>query len=148
MDWKNELRNLEGWHFGGKGSGIENELANLVVKGIKSATCSWYEAYQIENQPIPKVGERSYILSSKDEPVCVIELIDVQVKPFLQVDEEFAFLEGEGDRSYHYWKTTHERFFTDYGKEIGLEWNSKTHSVVCEKFRVLQIFSESTFHLK
>jgi len=60
------------------------------------------------------------------------------------VDEEFAFLEGEGDRSYLYWKTAHERFFTDYGKEIGLEWNSKTHSVVCEKFRVLHIFSETT----
>lgn len=79
-------------------------------------------------------------MNSKDEPVCVIELIDVQVKPFLHVDEEFAFLEGEGDRSYLYWKTAHERFFTDYGKEIGLEWNSKTQSVVCEKFRVLQFF--------
>lgn len=141
MDWKSEIKNLEGWHFGGKGSGIEDALADLVAKGIKSATCSWHEVYQLENEPIPKAGERSYILNSKDEPVCVIELIDVQVKPFLDVDEKFAFLEGEGDRSYSYWKTAHERFFTNYGKEIGIQWDSETQSVVCEKFKVLHIFS-------
>lgn len=141
MEWKNELKNLEGWHFGGKGSGIEDDLASLVVRGIKSATCSWYEIYQLENSKIPEVGERSYILNSKDQPVCIIELVDVQVKPFLEVDEEFAFLEGEGDRSYAYWKTAHEIFFTEYGKAVGLHWDSHTQSVVCEKFKVLHIFT-------
>lgn len=140
MDWKNELKNLDGWYFGGKGSGIEDQLANLVAEGIKSATCSWYEVYQMEESQIPKVGDRSYILNSEDEPVCIIEVIDVEVKPFLEVDEEFAYLEGEGDRSYAYWKTAHEKFFTNYGKEIGLQWDSKTQSVVCEKFMVLHAF--------
>lgn len=139
-NWNEEIKKLEGWHFGGKGSGIEDELADLVVRGIKSATCSWLEAYKVENEPIPCVGERSYILNSHDNTVCVIELVSVEVKKFLEVDEEFAFLEGEGDRSYRYWKETHEKFFSEYGKEIGVTWDSEKHSVVCEKFKVLYVF--------
>lgn len=142
MNWKSELKNLRGWHFGGKGSGLEDELADLVAKGIKTATCSWYEIFQIEKEPLPKVGERSYILNSKDQPVCIIEITNVVIKPFLEVDEEFAYLEGEGDRSYSYWKTEHERFFTCYAREIGIEWNSKTQSVVCEYFKVLHVFDK------
>ncbi len=134
-----KLKDLEGWHYGGKGSGIEDELLELTLKGIKTATCSWYESHLVENVPIPQKGERSYIMDSKDNPRCIIELTSVEVMPFLDVSEEFAYLEGEGDRSYEYWRAAHEKFFSEYGKTIGLEWDSKTAKVVCEKFRVVEI---------
>ena len=140
MDWTEEIKNMEGWHFGGKGSGLEDSLLDLVVSGIKTATCSWYESYAVEGEEIPSVGARSYIMNSKDEPVCVIEISSIEVIPFLQVGEDFARAEGEGDRSYLYWKNEHERFFSEYGKTIGVAWNSKTQSVVCERFKVLHIF--------
>lgn len=37
MDWNKEIKYLEGWHFGGKGSGLENSLLKLVLKGFKTA---------------------------------------------------------------------------------------------------------------
>jgi uncharacterized protein YhfF len=121
VDWKEKINNLEGWHFGGKGSGLEDELATLVLKGIKTATASWYESYEVEKEEIPKAGEQSYIMDSRDEPVCVIEVEKVEIKKFLEVTQSFAYLEGEGDRSLRYWREAHNQFFTKYGKEIKLD---------------------------
>ena len=140
MDWNEKIKSLEGWHFGGKGSGIEDELVALVVEGKKTATCSWYEAYAVEDVPLPKVGQQSYVMDSKDKAICVLEYTSIDIKKFLEVDEQFAFDEGEGDRSYEHWKMAHENFFSNYGEEIGLKWNSETQHVVCERFKVLHIF--------
>lgn len=140
MDWKQKILSLPGWHFGGKGSGIEDALAALVVEGKKTATCSWFEAHTAMDEPIPKVGEQSYVMDSRDRPVCVIESVEVEVKAFVDVDADFARDEGEGDLSYAYWRRVHEDFFLRQGLEIGLEWNSATQHVVCERFRVLHLF--------
>ena len=53
----------EAWAFGDDPDG----LAQLVVDGIKTATSSAYIFYELENEKIPKVGEYSVILNSKDE---------------------------------------------------------------------------------
>ena len=140
INWNERNKDLEGWHFGGKGSGFEDRLAELVVKGIKTATSSWYESYSVENEPLPKVSEQSYILNSTDLPVCVIELTKVEIKPFLEISKDFAYLEGEGDRSLTYWRQAHDTFFTAYGKEINLVWDSKTQHLVCETFKIIHIF--------
>ena len=140
MNWDDELKNLEGWHFGGKGSGLEDSLAKLVCTGEKTATCSWYESYAYEGAPLPTVGSRSFIMNSKDEPVYIIEITYVEIKLFTDVAEDFARAQGEADKAYQYWRTSHERFFERYAKDSGLEWNSQTQSVVCERFRVLHVF--------
>jgi uncharacterized protein YhfF len=140
MYWDEEIKKMSGWHFGGKGSGIEDSLLDLVLAGTKTATCSWYESYAVEGDPIPKVGERSYIMDSSDTPRCIIEVTSVEVLPFLEVDESFAYAEGEGDRSYAYWKRAHENFFTAFGKTIQMQWDSQTQSVVCERFKVVHRF--------
>ncbi len=139
-DWSKELSSIEGWHFGGKGSGFENKLVDLVTRGIKTATCSWYEMFEVENEPIPKVGEYSYIMDSSDRSICVIETTNIEIKKFNEVDEHFAFLEGEGDRSYQYWRRVHEEFFSKSGKEAGIIWDSNKHSVVCEQFKLIHLF--------
>lgn len=140
MNWEEKIKDLNGWHFGGKGSGIEDELLDLVIKGIKTATCSWYEGYEAEGESLPVVGSVQYIMDSKDRPRCVIELVSVEIKPFLEVDEDFARAEGEGDLSYEHWKKAHINFFKSYEDEIGLKWNSETQHVVCERFKVLHVF--------
>ena len=142
MNWTEKIKSLEGWHFGGKGSGLEDELLELVIKGIKTGTSSWYETYQIDDEPLPKIGEQSFIMNSKDEPICVIEIVSVEVKPFLEVREDFAYLEGEGDRSLNYWRKTHIQFFKASSKNWGLSWDPETQHVVCEIFKVLHIFKQ------
>lgn len=139
--WQDELQDLNQWHFGGKGSGLEDSLAELVATGVKTATSSWLRAYKVENEPLPRVGQRSCILDSNDKPRCIIEVSSVEIIPFLKVDADFAYLEGEGDRSLEHWQKEHERFFTSYAEELGLKWNPNTESVVCEKFKVLHVFT-------
>lgn len=55
---------FEAWSFGVD----EDELAKLVKQGDKTATTSGYEAYKVEDEPLPQVGEVSVILNERDTP--------------------------------------------------------------------------------
>ena len=121
--------NYEAWAFGD----APDELAQLVLKGEKTGTSSAYIWYDIENEPLPKVGEYSVILDSNDDAVCIIRNIRVYVTSFEQVTEEHARKEGEGDRSLAYWRKVHENFFTKELSEAGYAFDEKM-GIVCEEF--------------
>ena len=58
----------------------------------------------------------------------------VEIMPFKNVTEKHAYLEGEGDRSYEYWRKVHEAFFTWKCKEeLGKKFTEDIE-VVCETF--------------
>ncbi|MDB4275891.1 MAG: ASCH domain-containing protein [Akkermansiaceae bacterium] len=89
-----------------------------------------------KNYPIPQVGDIGIFLDGSREPACVGEVTEVEVKPFNEIDEAFAYDEGEGDRSYESWRREHIRFFTRSTQELGEEFDEDS-LVVCERFRVL-----------
>lgn len=123
------------WSFG-DGPEMADELGALVYQGVKTATCGlWYE-YKAEGEPLPKPGDLSVITGGDGRPLCIIETTEVRVQPFNTVDAQFAYDEGEGDRSYEYWREGHWRFFTRACAELGCEV-SETMPVVCERFRVV-----------
>lgn len=97
---------VSAWQFGAD----PDHLAQLVMDGKKTATCSGYVFYEEENEPLPSVGDYSIILSSEDEPLAIIQTVKVEVLPMNEVSEEFAIAEGEGDRTYTYWWDAHEKF--------------------------------------
>ena len=122
----------EAWAFG-----VEADLlADLVMKGEKTATASAYPLYEIENEPLPKVGEYSIIVDSENNAMCVIQTTKVYIEEFKKINEEHAFKEGEGDKSLSHWKKCHERFFTMCMNEVGKEFNEDM-KVVCEEFEVV-----------
>ena len=94
------------WGFGD----APDQLADLVLKGIKTATASAYDLYFMEGEeePLPQLGDYSVILDSKDEAICIIQTTKTTVVPFNEVSEEHAYKEGEGDRSLAYWRAVHE----------------------------------------
>jgi len=124
----------EAWPFGE----APDKLAELVVKGIKTATCSAYDLYLEENEPIPKAGDYSVILNSKDEAVCIIKTVKVYVTEFDQVTADHAFKEGEGDRSLEYWREVHINFLTSELASINRTFSEKT-KVVCEEFELVYV---------
>ncbi|MNR54891.1 ASCH domain protein [compost metagenome] len=65
---------------------------------MKSATCSGLVFYEIDNEPLPCVGDYSIILDSKDEPLAIIRTSEMTIMPMNEVPEEFAIAEGEGDQ--------------------------------------------------
>ena len=131
----------EAWAFGGSGledAGLANELLALVLDGTKTATASALCEYEVEGEPVPKVGDMSIILDGVGQPRAVIRTTKVEVLPFNQVTADHAFLEGEGDRTLESWRREHEHFWrTDFAAQgNGLQF-SETMDVVCENFRVI-----------
>lgn len=127
-----ENRGYEAWSYGDD----PDTLAELTVKGIKTATCSAYCFYEKEEEKLPTTGEYSVILNSKDEAVCVIKNVKVYIEKFKSISEEHAYKEGEGDRSLDYWRRVHIDFFTKELAEAGLEF-SEDIPLVCEEFEVV-----------
>lgn len=130
----------EAWAFGDSKE-MANELANLVVNGIKTATASNYILYELENEPLPHVGLYNIILNGEGKAVAIVKTTSVEIIPFDEVTEEHAFLEGEGDRSLSYWRDVHESFFSKELASLHLTFHNKL-PVVCEKFEV--VFLSST----
>lgn len=122
----------EAWAFGGD----PDLLAELVIKKEKTGTASAYPLYELENEPLPKVGAYSVILNSKEEAVCMIQTTKVYVVPFCEVSAEHAFKEGEGDKSLSYWRKVNEEFFTHCMKEVGMTFDEQM-KVVCEEFKLV-----------
>ena len=113
-----------------------NELAALVKAGIKQATASLGWGYDADNEPFPQMGDLSIVINWDGEPQCIIETTEVQVRPFNAVDAQFAYDEGEGDRSLAYWRKAHWAFFTKECAALGRE-PTDTMPVVCERFRLV-----------
>lgn len=134
--WKGKEmpKTVTAWQFGAD----PDSLAKLVIDGSKTATCSGYDFYELENEPLPKVGDYSIILNSKDEPVAIIKTVEVTIQPMNEVPEEFAIAEGEGDRTYQYWKDVHIRFFTEELRKIGRDY-TEDMLLVCERFSLVDV---------
>ena len=121
---------IDAWAFG-----VDADLlADLVLKGEKTATASAYDLYEVDNEPLPREGTFDIILDSQNQAVCIVEITKVSVQPFNQVSAQHAFKEGEGDKSLAYWRQVHEACFAEWLREAGLTFtpNSK---VVLEEFR-------------
>ena len=121
---------IDAWAFG-----VEADLlADLVLKGEKTATASAYDLYALEDEPLPQEGTFDIILDSQNQAVCIVEITKVSVQPFNQVSAQHAFKEGEGDKSLAYWRQVHEDFFTDCLGEVGLTFTPES-KVFLEEFR-------------
>ena len=124
-------RALRSFAFG-DGPDLADELLELVLKGVKTATCSTRDE---PNQSKP--GERWIVLDGHGTPRCVIESTEVSFRRYGEVDAAFAYDEGEGDRSLAYWRSAHRRYFERLGKF------SEDMMLMCERFRLVEILSES-----
>ena len=129
---QNKETQYQSWAFGV----AADELADLVLRGIKTGTASAYPIYEAENEALPKNGDYSVILDSKNEAVCIIKTTKVYIVPFREVRKEHALKEGEGDGSLEYWRNVHAEFFSKEMSEIGKIFDEDM-PVVCEEFELV-----------
>ncbi|CAH1856521.1 ASCH domain-containing protein [Convivina intestini] len=113
-----------------------DELAQLVLSGVKTATASGFDVYE-EDEELPQIGAYDIVLDGRDQPVCIIQNKQVKVENFLLVNQAHAFSEGEGDRSLIYWRRVHQEFFTKEYQSFGKKFDPNTARVVLEKFQVV-----------
>ena len=120
------------WQYGC----AQDKLAQLTLQGTKTATASSYPVYKAENEPVPAVGDYSIILDSQNQAVCIIQTTQIDIVPFYQVDEEQAYLEGEGDRTLTYWREVHRTFFESEMQSIHQKF-TEDMLVVFERFKIV-----------
>lgn len=129
--WKKKYPDAQAWGFGDSPQ-MADELAALVVKGVKTASCGSLTSYEADPL-IPRIGSYHIILNGQGDAVCVIRIIALRLWRFSQVTQELAYKEGEGDRSLNYWRREHEAFFR---REGGF---SETMELVAEEFELVEI---------
>lgn len=115
---------------------LANELAQLVYAGTKSATCGTLWEWEADGDPMPQVGQLEIVLDGQGQPLCVTEITEVQIKPYNKVDADFAYAEGEDDRSLVSWQREHWRYFSRVLPRIG-RTPTETMPLVCIRFRVI-----------
>jgi uncharacterized protein YhfF len=123
MNW----HDLETFSFG-DGPDLANRLLELVLSGTKSATC-WAES---EGLPSTEVGKLMVVLDGQGIPKAVLKTIELTKRRFNEVDDAFAYDEGEGDRSLEYWREAHKRYFTRLGSY------APDMMLWCERFELVQ----------
>ncbi len=121
----------------GNTKALADELADLVNEGVKTATCSNFAAYELEGTPLPKKGEFAIVLDGNEASICVIQLQKVSVMAFNEVTKEHAWKEGEGDRTYAYWRKAHIDFFKAASEKIPALQFDEEMPVLCEEFVVV-----------
>ncbi|NMB89991.1 MAG: ASCH domain-containing protein [Chloroflexi bacterium] len=125
----------EAWHFTDNREGA-NHLAALVLAGIKTATSSLYWEYASGEEPVPHPGSLSVVTDWDGHPLCIIQTTQVDIRPFNQVPADFAFDEGEGDRSLDYWRRVHWEVHTRTCAVLQ-RTPQEDMLTVCERFRVI-----------
>ncbi|MBK3495836.1 ASCH domain-containing protein [Viridibacillus sp. YIM B01967] len=76
------------------------------------------------------------MLDGEGKAVAIVKTISLEVVLFDEVTEEFAYLEGEGDRSLMYWRDVHQTFFKKELENIDQEFHYKL-PIVCERFQLV-----------
>ncbi|MGK6326136.1 ASCH domain-containing protein [Erwinia sp. DT-104] len=121
----------DAWQMGDSPE-LASQLADLIKKGIKTASCGSLASYQQE-EPAPKIGSYNIILDGQNVPVCVTRLVSMRLVRFCDVTEAFAHKEGEGDLSLEYWQKEYQRFFTREG------YFSDDMELIAEEFEVIEV---------
>ena len=116
----------------GDSPAMADELLALVLKGQKTATCGALRDYPEGSPERPQVGRRDVVLDGQGRKAAIIETVEVTVRRFDEVDEQFAYDEGEGFRSLADWREGHQAYFERNG---GF---SSDMELVCERFRLVE----------
>ena len=115
---------------------LANRLGQLVLQGVKTATCSALWEWEAEQSPLPTVGLETIVLDGAGNPICVVETTEVKIQAFREVDAGFAYDEGEDDRTLESWCRGHWQYFSRVLPKIGKEPTVEM-LLVCERFRVV-----------
>jgi uncharacterized protein YhfF len=123
------------WSFGDSPA-LADELLRLVLDGVKTATAGSLWEHEAENEAIPEVGGLSIVLDGRGMPACILETVEVFIRPFNEIPAEFAYDEGEDERTLESWRREHQKYWTRALAVIGRTF-SPDMPVVAERFKLI-----------
>lgn len=96
-----------------------DECAELVVKKIKQASSPSVWWFEKNNEELPKIGDLAIVTNWNGEPKAIIKTVKVEIVQFKNITNEYAYIEGEGDRSLEYWRKVHLDYYKNEMKDFG-----------------------------
>ena len=116
---------------------MADELLGLVLAGRKCATASLARDYcRPDGDPFPQEGDYVVWLDGSGHPRCITRTTQLEVKPLSQVDDLFAWDEGEGDRTRAWWLDAHRRYFQRQADREGFPMHDEIETVF-ERFQLV-----------
>lgn len=112
------------------------ECGQLTEDRIKQATSTslwWFEHFK---EALPEVGNIYVISDWYGIAKAIVRTTSVEKIPFNEVSDEYAAIEGEGDKSLEHWKKTHWDYYTRDMEPEGY-FPKEDMLIVCEKFETL-----------
>lgn len=117
-------------------------ITDLVFSGKKRATVHLLLEFEKKGVPLRKAGDYWILLDEDLLPLTLLQLTEVEIKPFNQVDEDFAKLESEDEAAgadaqdmgiLEYWAVVHNRYFKKQCMTWDIPWDDEIMCVF-EKF--------------
>jgi uncharacterized protein YhfF/ribosomal protein S18 acetylase RimI-like enzyme len=125
--------NLRSIEFGTPGES-RARLVDFIVNGNKRATAGLLDDYAKESEPIEVVGECLAMLDNSDKHVATLRVTRVEVSRFINVPDEFALTEAEGDLNAVDFRASH----SDYWSRIG--------EAITDDTQIVQVYFELLTH--
>lgn len=97
----------------GPSAALADELADLIVRGIKRAHASLLRDFEQAFEALPQPGDHLVVLDGAGRPRAIVRTHHVEKRHFADVDDEFAFEAGEGDLSLRWWLSAHRQQFAE-----------------------------------
>lgn len=120
----------------GDGPDMATELAELTVAGTKRATAGLVRQFGPDGEAPAVVGGYVVLLDGANQPCAIWRTTEVRIGPLNSVDEQFAWDEGEGERTREWWLAAHVRFFSRRAAVEGFQMHDEIETVF-ERFEVV-----------
>ncbi|MEO8608323.1 MAG: ASCH domain-containing protein [Chloroflexota bacterium] len=120
----------------GNSDELADTIATAILSGVKTTTSRLEWEREKSNDPSEKIGDISIVLDGKQRPVCIVEVVDLFIKPFDQVEAAFVYQYGEGSRDMDFWNMNMWDYYVGECAAIGLQ-ASRNMPMICEVFKVI-----------
>ena len=117
----------------GDNPALAEELLALVMSGQKTATAELVERFAADGEALPQVGDLCVVTDAAGVPAVILRTVEVRIGPMSSIAPDFAWDEGEGDRTVESWREGHERYFGRSCAELGIVFSPELE-VVFERF--------------
>jgi uncharacterized protein YhfF len=84
----------------------------------------------------PQVGDLGIVADGAGSPLCIVEVTEIVIKPFNEIDDQFAIAYGEYGRTLAQWREESWAYFSQRCTAIGRA-PSETMPLICQRFRCI-----------
>ena len=100
---------------------LADEHATLICEGTKRAHATLERDFEADGDELPRPGDHVVVLDGSGVPRAILRTRHVERRYFNEVDDEFVFECGEGDRTLAWWLTAYRQEYAERAEAQGFQ---------------------------